>query len=241
MTRENLELVPTTKFADLVQQVVSEAQYSVISGTTPEYAIRYKPRAGKLMAYVPHGYVRSVLNRAFGFDWDYRVLDCYGGMPFFSVEVGGDTHVTVMGELIVRIRHPQTLEIVTSITKTSTGSQIMRSGMEFGDAVKGAESDALKRCGLALGIAQDLYWDDSAERIRHASTRNAETLMTIGGVLARASSEFGMVAADVADIIEAHHDGEMSVAHLLANDWTDEELHDIWEMIEAEGGAGVGA
>ena len=237
---EDTGIVPT-RFADLVQRVVSEAQYSVISGTTPEYAIRYKPRAGKLMAYVPHGYVRSVLNRAFGFDWDYKVMPCYAGMPFFSAEVGGDTHVTVMGELTVRIRHPETLEVVTSIVKTSTGSQVMRTGMEFGDALKGAESDALKRCGLALGIAQDLYWDDSAERTRYASTRDAETLMTIGGVLARASSEFGMVAQDVVDIIESDFDGEMSLPHLLEHDWTDEQLEEIWDAVENEGASGVDA
>jgi len=237
---EDTGIVPT-RFADLVQRVVSEAQYSVISGTTPEYAIRYKPRAGKLMAYVPHGYVRSVLNRAFGFDWDYKVMPCYAGMPFFSAEVGGDTHVTVMGELTVRIRHPETLEVVTSIVKTSTGSQVMRTGMEFGDALKGAESDALKRCGLALGIAQDLYWDDSAERTRYASTRDAETLMTIGGVLARASSEFGMVAQDVVDIIESDFDGEMSLPHLLEHDWTDDQLHEIWDAVENEGASGVDA
>jgi hypothetical protein len=235
---EDMEIVPT-RFADLVQQVVSEAQYSVISGTTPEYAIRYKPRAGRLMAYVPHGYVRSVLNRAFGFDWDYKVLDCYSGMPFFTAEISGDTHVTVMGELTVRIRHPQTLEIVTSITKTSTGSQVMRTGMEFGDAVKGAESDALKRCGLALGIAQDLYWDDSAERTRYASTRDANTLMTIGGLLARASSDFGMVAQDVVDIMEPRHDGEMSLSHLLSYEWTDEQLEEIWKAVEEEGASRV--
>lgn len=240
MMSEDTGIVPT-RFADLVQRVVSEAQYSVISGTTPEYAIRYKPRAGKLMAYVPHGYVRSVLNRAFGFDWDYKVMPCYAGMPFFSAEVGGDTHVTVMGELTVRIRHPETLEIVTSIVKTSTGSQVMRTGMEFGDALKGAESDALKRCGLALGIAQDLYWDDSAERTRYASTRDAETLMTIGGVLARASSEFGMVAQDVVDIIESDFDGEMSLPHLLEHDWTDEQLEEIWDAVENEGASGVDA
>ena len=240
MMSEDTGIVPT-RFADLVQQVVSEAQYSVISGTTPEYAIRYKPRAGKLMAYVPHGYVRSVLNRAFGFDWDYKVMPCYAGMPFFSAEVGGDTHVTVMGELTVRIRHPETLEIVTSIVKTSTGSQVMRTGMEFGDALKGAESDALKRCGLALGIAQDLYWDDSAERTRYASTRDAETLMTIGGVLARASSEFGMVAQDVVGIIESDFDGEMSLPHLLEHDWTDEQLEEIWDAVENEGASGVDA
>ena len=237
---EDTGIVPT-RFADLVQRVVSEAQYSVISGTTPEYAIRYKPRAGKLMAYVPHGYVRSVLNRAFGFDWDYKVMPCYAGMPFFSAEVGGDTHVTVMGELTVRIRHPETLEVVTSIVKTSTGSQVMRTGMEFGDALKGAESDALKRCGLALGIAQDLYWDDSAERTRYASTRDAETLMTIGGVLARASSEFGMVAQDVVGIIESDFDGEMSLPHLLEHDWTDEQLEEIWDAVENEGASGVDA
>jgi len=240
MMSEDTGIVPT-RFADLVQRVVSEAQYSVISGTTPEYAIRYKPRAGKLMAYVPHGYVRSVLNRAFGFDWDYKVMPCYAGMPFFSAEVGGDTHVTVMGELTVRIRHPETLEVVTSIVKTSTGSQVMRTGMEFGDALKGAESDALKRCGLALGIAQDLYWDDSAERTRYASTRDAETLMTIGGVLARASSEFGMVAQDVVGIIESDFDGEMSLPHLLEHDWTDEQLEEIWDAVENEGASGVDA
>jgi len=237
---EDMEIAPI-RFADLVQQVVSEAQYSVISGTTPEYAIRYKPRAGKLMAYVPHGYVRSILNRAFGFDWDYRVLDCYAGMPFFSTEIGGDTHITVMGELTVRIRHPQTLEVVTSIVKTSTGSQVMRTGMEFGDAVKGAESDALKRCGLALGIAQDLYWDDSAERTRYASTHDANTLMTIGGVLARASSDFGMVAQDVVDILKPNHDGEMSLPNLLSIEWTDEQLQEIWKAVEDEGASGVDA
>jgi hypothetical protein len=65
--------------------------------------------------------------------------------------------------------------------------------------------------------------------------------MTIGGVLARASSEFGMVAQDVVGIIESDFDGEMSLPHLLEHDWTDEQLEEIWDAVENEGASGVDA
>ena len=172
-SNEDTRIAPVERgmqFRDVVAATVNEAQFAVLTGKTPKWAIRYKPKGGKQMPYVPHGYIRDVLNKAFGFDWDFRVLTAFDGKPYDLREQdeGRKTInvLTVLGELTVRVHNPvEPTDIIASIVKQEFGSQIWRSEMEFGDALKGASSDALKRCGVSMGIALDLYYNDDAAKL----------------------------------------------------------------------------
>lgn len=161
-------------FQSLIQKVISEAQFNILYGKTPAWAIkRREGPGGQMLRYVPHGFTRDQLNKAFGLDWDWKLLPIFNNSPFHQVERNekGKTkqYLTVIGELTVRIRNPENIkEILTTITKTGTGSSLWNEGVEFGDALKSADSDALKRAGLGLGIALDLYYSEDTAVAKHA-------------------------------------------------------------------------
>lgn len=193
-------------FSDMVRAVMNQAQYEVLTGKTPEYARKTRPGGGSnILTYVSHGYVRNKLNEAFGFDWDFKILPYFNGNPY-ALEVRKDKvgrneedvrYLTVVGELTVRLHDPDEIKkVLTVITKQDFGSQVWRASMEFGDALKAASSDALKRCGLGLGIAMDLYYDDEAANAHWqkqqmqtvAKARNVKPVDAID-LIARAASE----------------------------------------------------
>lgn len=161
-------------FQSLIQKVISEAQFNILYGKTPAWAIkRREGPGGQMLRYVPHGFTRDQLNKAFGLDWDWKLLPIFNGSPFHQVErvEKGKTknYLTVIGELTVRIRNPANIkEVLTTITKTGAGSSLWNEGVEFGDALKSADSDALKRAGLGLGIALDLYYSEDTAVAKHA-------------------------------------------------------------------------
>ena len=198
---DDTRLAPASRhlaFCDLVQSVMNEAQFEVLTGHVPQHAIRYKPKGGKNMPYVPHGYTRDQLNKAFGFDWDYRVLPIFGGMPYMTGTLREGkreyTTLTVCGELTVRIRDPQDVtRVLSTIVKQDFGSLALRDGMEFGDALKGATSDALKRCGLGLGIALDLYYSDADSAAAYALSQRIQKVRDL--------SEQGQTPVEIASAV----------------------------------------
>lgn len=162
-------------FGEVVQQVIAEAQFSLLSGKTPKSVIRYRPgKGGKTFAYVPHGYVTSTLNKAFGFDWDWRIVpngdgDSYTYHPPISSTYKGKTverpgSIIVKGELTVRIRNPKDLsQVVATITREAFGEKEEVNGMSWGAHIKSAASDALKKAATLIGIALDLYYAEPDE------------------------------------------------------------------------------
>lgn len=154
-------------FVELIQAVMSQAQFDILCGKTPPYAIQVRRGKGGGYRYISHGYVRSVLNRAFGFDYDFELLPVFNGMPYVvndtqatkTISAGRD--VTVMGKLTVRIRDRDNIKhVIATIVKQEAGGQPWLDGQDFNDAIKGASSDAFKRCALNLGVGLDLYYDE---------------------------------------------------------------------------------
>jgi hypothetical protein len=164
-------------FSNLIQSVVSEKQFKILYGETPAWAIkRREGPGGQMLRYVPHGYTRDQLNKAFGLDWDWELLPIFGGMPFHRedrTEKGKlKSYLAVIGRLTIRIHNPENIkEVLTTIAKTGTGSALWNEGVEFGDALKAADSDALKRAGLALGIALDLYYSEDTAIAKHEAAK----------------------------------------------------------------------
>jgi hypothetical protein len=101
------------------------------------------------LKYVEVGYVISMLNQVFGWDWDFRIID----------QQIGKKQVWVRGELTVRLKDHE-------ITKAQFGGSDIKSNrngdpISIADDLKTAASDCLKKCASMIGIAGDLYWRDS--------------------------------------------------------------------------------
>ena len=102
-------------------------------------------RNGSPVKYVTGDYVQRCLNYACLFDWDFEGIETREDL------IDGKQYLAVYGKLTIRTTEGKT------ISKTQWGSQILRAKMEPGDALKGANTDSLKKCASALGIARDVY------------------------------------------------------------------------------------
>lgn len=158
-----------------------EAIARVLQQSTPKEAIRWRDgKGGRKLAYPDHVYVTRTLNDAFGWRWSFEVdneqIHFVGELPF---------EATCRGRLTVWLPG-----IETPVVKMQMGCQpieMQKSGVKpvsIGDAMKGAGSDALKKCASLLGIALDLYDSDHDPR-----TNPTEAQLQATGEMAEPSSQ----------------------------------------------------
>lgn len=128
---------------------LSEKQITRMVERTPSKFVYQRPaKGGGKWDYVSVSYVQRVLDYCFGFNWDFQI-----------VEHGKEQdHVWVRGKLIVK--SPDGLRTITkeqfgrSEVKYKRDSKDM---LDYGNDLKAASSDALKKCASMLGIARDIY------------------------------------------------------------------------------------
>lgn len=167
------------RFTDVFASVMNEAQFAILCGRTPKKYIKTRPGKGKkTFSYVPHGYVVGVLNKAFGFNWDWEILPQGNGdyYKYIAPVMGPDKRnpgkevqwqpgsYIVTGKLTVRVVAPtDSSRLLATIIKAATGEKEHMRGMTHGGHIKSAASDALKKAASRMGVALDLYWQDADE------------------------------------------------------------------------------
>lgn len=115
---------------------------------TPREQIYRRPgKGGKTFDYVTVSYIQKALNYAFAWNWDFEIIE-HGKE---------DDHVWVLGKLTVR--GSKQGEVITKtqfgrsdVKKLKTGGNV-----DYGNDLKGAASDALKKCASLLGFSSDIY------------------------------------------------------------------------------------
>lgn len=127
---------------------MSEKQVLRMVQGTPKQHIYTRPaKGGGSWSYVTGNYVEKVLNYTFGWNWDFEVV-AHGKE--------GD-QIWVQGRLTVKDDHGH------SISKSQFGRADIKfkrdkTGMlDYGNDLKAATTDALKKCASLLGIASDIY------------------------------------------------------------------------------------
>lgn len=160
----------------------------ILEDNPPKAIVKTRRGAGgKELSYVSGNYVIDVLNRAFGYNWDWTVKKCwieqfvpwtkrgYQGSPDeVKEDVGSVAHV--LGTLKVRLHDDTTNEDIV-ITKSGLGSKsIIGNQAEQESIYKAAMTDAIKKAASLLGIAADLYRDDNERN--HFNTLKAQELWT---------------------------------------------------------------
>lgn len=136
---------------------LAQNQLVYLTARTPAKFVRTRPgKGGQKFKYVDGAYVRKVLNYVFGWNWDFEI-----------VEHGREQdHVWVLGRLTVRNE-----DGTKQITKTQFGRAELkyiterRNGqrsktdklVDYGNDLKAAATDSLKKCASELGIASDIY------------------------------------------------------------------------------------
>lgn len=132
---------------------VSEKQViRLVQKTPPQYILKRKAKGGGMWDYVEGGYVKKVLNYAFGWNWDFKIIK----QETFGLEAGWGQVIT-LGELTVKDDKGHT------ITKSDNGradikyKRETKVPMDLGNDYKASATDCLKRCASQLGIASDVY------------------------------------------------------------------------------------
>lgn len=127
---------------------VTSAQLIKIVQRTPTEHVYTRPgKGGQKFSYVTGNYVTKVLNFVFGWNWDFEVVE--HGIQGNQVWVKGKLTVkSAKGEKITKSQFGRADIKMLKSTKEM---------LDFGNDLKAATTDALKKCASMLGIASDIY------------------------------------------------------------------------------------
>jgi len=150
--KDIIEPIHDGKKLAITKTWVSDKQIMRMVQKTPPQHIYTRPgKGGQRWSYVTGNYVEKVLNYVFGFLWDFEVVG-HGQEGDF---------IWVQGKLTVKNTNGDT------ITKTQFGRKEVaylkdkvhkpENMLDYGNDLKSATTDALKKCASMLGIASDIY------------------------------------------------------------------------------------
>jgi hypothetical protein len=155
MAKENIEKAKQAK--DLKNKLmlvsnpdINEKQLLHILQKTPSKYIYTRPgKGGGQFKYVKAYYVKKVLNYVFGWMWDFEIKE-HGRESNQIWVLGRLTIKNKKGE--VRIAKEQFGRADIKFYKDRTKGEL-----DFGNDLKAAASDSLKKCASELGISSDVY------------------------------------------------------------------------------------
>lgn len=127
---------------------ISEKQIlKMVQKTPPQHVYTRPAKGGGLWSYITGSYVVKVLNFVFGWNWDFKVID----------KGREDNQIWVYGELTVKSPKGE------AITKGQFGradikfKKNTKEMLDYGNDLKSATTDALKKCASLFGIGSDIY------------------------------------------------------------------------------------
>ena len=124
---------------------------------TPKDHIYQRPaKGGGKWDYVTGVYVKKVLNYTFGWRWDFEVKD-HGREGNLVWVLGRLTCRLSGGESIVKEQFGR------ADIKTKRGSN---EPLDYGNDLKAAATDALKKCASELGVASDIYGGNEFKEVQ---------------------------------------------------------------------------
>lgn len=193
----NLELSQVARTKSIYN--ADQAQ-KVFSATPTDYTYKRPAKGGGQWTYVQVGYVRKALDGLFGFNWDFTVETSLAE----AFQVAQKTKVCIVkGSITGRVQVDgewvavtktqfgrADIKFKTEVAKSEDGNIIYenRGGkrqpkkvptnepLDFGNDMKAATTDCLKKCAAQFGIASDIYeQDDFTDTIIEGSERHQRT------------------------------------------------------------------
>lgn len=162
ITRMKLELNQVTRTKSILNQNQIQKLWNSTKGI---YKYSRPAKGGGTWTYVKASYVRKVLDSVYGFNWDFEVDTSLGE----AYEVAKTTGACIVkGTLVCRawydgswvpIKKTQfgRAEVKFKKEKDEFGQRVP---LDFGNDMKAAATDCLKKCASLLGVAQDVYEAD---------------------------------------------------------------------------------
>lgn len=167
-------IVLPARHATVGNNILTTAHMNLLYKRTPARHVHDKPAkgGGKPFKYVTGAYVKSQLNKFFGYDWSFTVK---------QFDVKGN-QCLVFGHLEGNIRDKDG-KIIATLVREQFGRADIKTlksdrtkALDFGNDLKAATTDALKKCASDLGIARDVY---AADEYRELSFYDSDDQATI--------------------------------------------------------------
>ena len=128
---------------------LNQKQLLFILQKTPANHIYTRPgKGGGKFNYVTGAYVKKVLNYCFGWRWDFEIKD----------KGKEGNQVWVQGRLTIKDKNNNAIIVKEQFGRADV--KILKSTgepLDYGNDLKAASTDALKKCASELGIASDVY------------------------------------------------------------------------------------
>lgn len=142
----------------VVPSPLNARQLLYILQRTPKEHIYTRPaKGGGMWEYVTGVYVKKVLNYVFGWMWDFQIID--KGRE-------GDL-VWVQGRLTIKNKKGEPMIIKEQFGRADIKyKRGTKTPLDYGNDLKAAATDALKKCASELGIASDIYGKNEFKEIR---------------------------------------------------------------------------
>lgn len=150
-------IILPARHATVQHNILTTAHMNLLYKKTPATHVHSrKGKGGGNFKYVTGAYVKSQLNRLFGFDWNFTIK---------QFDVKGNQAI-VFGRLEGNIRDKDG-KLITTLVREQFGRADIKvkredktKPLDFGNDLKAAATDALKKCASDLGIARDVYAAD---------------------------------------------------------------------------------
>lgn len=172
--------------------LLNKNQLNFLFAPTPKKHIYERPaKGGGKWQYVTGTYFKKVLNLMFGWDWDFEIMDEIVNMEAAQVIIKGRLTIRTGNRTIVRMQYGrQDLKFKNDFLLDKEGNKVTGTNgypkkfkttipLDLGNDLKGAATDALKKCASELGIASDVYAPKEYKEIsiiEDAEPRNLEEM-----------------------------------------------------------------
>ncbi len=156
----------------LTNSPFAEAQMQLFYQRTPQDKVMSRPaKGGGQWTYVKTGYVIETLNRIFGYLWNFEVLTSLEE----AAKIAGSGTCVVKGRLTVYVGDKVLVkeQFGRCDVKYRKGTKEF---LDFGNDMKGAASDALKKCASEFGLFSDIYHQDDFEELKVVTTEEKEQI-----------------------------------------------------------------
>lgn len=177
---DKLKMQLDIKQVTRTQSLLNENQIQKIWNSTPQRFKYSRPaKGGGNWTYIKASYVRKVLDSVFGFNWSFDIETTLSE----AFEIAKLTKMCVVkGKLTCRVKSDgQWIELSKTQfgrsevkfkmvgVKPNRRPEVDGNGMpillDFGNDMKAATSDALKKCASLFGIGADVYEADEFQAI----------------------------------------------------------------------------
>lgn len=165
ITKDKEIAKPKEKKLSLIESPLTGQQLLTIVQRTPKQHIYTRPaKGGGNWEYVTGVYIQKILNYTFGFLWDFRIID--KGRE-------GD-QIWVQGQLTIKDKEGRAIIIKEQFGRADIKfKRNTKEALDYGNDLKSASTDALKKCASELGIASDIYGKNEFRDIQNSAVSNS--------------------------------------------------------------------